>query len=112
MMLRTCLMRSLPAFALFAMEFPLLRAAAGADELFELLAAQAGDQRRFLQRAQAGEGRTHHVVRVVRSEALREDVLDAGRLDHGADGAAGDDAGAVRGRLEQHAAGAEAAERR
>ena len=85
-------------------------ALAGADELLELLAAERATRWRLLERPQAGEGRAHHVVRVVRAEALGQDVLDAGRLDDGADRAAGDDAGAVRGRLEQHAAGAEAAE--
>ena len=60
----------------------------------------------------AGERRAHDVVRVGRSERLGQHVLNAARLDHGAHRAAGDDAGAVRRRLEQHLPGAEAAEHR
>src|SRR5689334_9845708 len=51
--------------------------------------------------------RLEHVVRVVRAERLREDVLDAGRLQHGTYGTAGNDAGARHGRLEKDPAGAE-----
>ena len=47
------------------------------------------------------ERRLHHVVRVRRPERLRQDVLDAHGLQDRADGAAGDDAGAFRGRLEE-----------
>src|SRR5438093_10201357 len=48
-----------------------------------------------------------HVVRIVRAERLGQDVLDAGRLQHGPHGAAGDDAGTLHGGLEEHAAGSE-----
>src|SRR4029079_11343720 len=48
-----------------------------------------------------------HVDRVGRAVGLGEDVADPGRLDDGADGAAGDDAGALRGRLEHHPRGGE-----
>src|SRR5262245_29559155 len=41
-----------------------------------------------------------HVVRIVRAERLGQDVLDTGGLQHGPDGAAGDDAGPLRGRLQ------------
>ena len=43
---------------------------------------------------------------------LREDVVDAGRLDDGAHRAAGDDARSGRRRAEEHAAGAEVTDRR
>src|SRR5512139_614576 len=42
-----------------------------------------------------------HVVRVVAAQALGQDVRHPGALEHRADRAAGDDAGAGRGRLEQ-----------
>ena len=41
-------------------------------------------------------------MRVVGAEGLGEDVLHPGRLQHGADGAARDDAGALRGGLEKY----------
>jgi hypothetical protein len=44
---------------------------------------------------------------LVEPSDLRQDVADAGRLDDGAHGAAGDDAGALRGGLEQDRAGPE-----
>ena len=50
------------------------------------------------------EGRLDDVVRVRRPERLRQDVLDADGLQDRADGAAGDDAGAVGGGLEEDAA--------
>src|SRR5581483_3580902 len=55
------------------------------------------------QRAEAVDGRLRHVDRVRRAEALREDVADAGELEHGTDTAAGDDAGALARRAQQHA---------
>ena len=42
------------------------------------------------------EGRANHVVRVRRADRLRDHVLDAERLEHGAHRAAGDDAGTGR----------------
>ncbi len=56
------------------------------------------------------EGRLDDVGRVARAERLGEQVLDAGRFDHGADAATGDEAGTGRGRTEKHAATAELAE--
>ena len=55
-------------------------------------------------------GGAHQVDRVGGAQRLREDVADAGQLEHGADAAGGDDAGTGRGRLEQHAGGAVAAD--
>ena len=46
--------------------------------------------------------RAHHVVRIRRAEALRENVGDAGALHDRAHRAAGDHAGARRGGLHQH----------
>ena len=51
------------------------------------------------------------VDRVLRAEALGEDVVDAGELEHRAHAAAGDHAGAGRGGLQQDATGAEYAGR-
>src|SRR6476620_4685772 len=48
-----------------------------------------------------------HVDRVGRAVGLGEDVADPGRLDDGADRATGDDAGALRRRLEHHPRGRE-----
>src|SRR5438876_758442 len=50
------------------------------------------------------DGGPHHVVRVRRAQALREDVAHAGALEHGAHGAARDHAGSRGRRLQQHAA--------
>ena len=60
-----------------------------------------------MQAAQRLDRRPDHVDRVGGAERLGQDVADAGRLDDGANRAAGDDAGALRGGLEQHAARAE-----
>src|SRR5438105_6949170 len=48
--------------------------------------------------------RAHHVVRVRRAEALRENVANTGALEHRADRTSCDHAGSRRRRLEQHAA--------
>src|SRR6266566_4489102 len=53
------------------------------------------------------DGRLEHVVRVVRAERLREDVLDARGLEDRPHRAAGDDSGARHRRLQEDAAGAE-----
>src|SRR5262245_51739309 len=77
-----------------------------------VLAAQPTDGRGILQAHQAGEGRAHDVVRVRGPDRLGQDILDAAGLHDRANGAARDDARAVRRRLEQHLAGPEAAEHR
>ena len=74
------------------------------------LAAQRGDLLGALQRAQPFDRRLHEIDRVLGAEALREHVLDAGQLEHGAHRAAGDHAGSLRGGLQQHLAGAVAAD--
>ncbi len=56
---------------------------------------------------EGGDGGLDDVGVVARAEGLREDVADAGGLDDGTDAAAGDDAGAGGGGLEQDAAAAE-----
>src|SRR5688500_9416670 len=94
-------------FAMFlGSQFPALRA----DHLGFFLAAHPRDQGRVLPPHQPGEGGPHDVVRVRRAERLRQHVLDAARLAHRAHGAAGDQAGAFRRRLEQHAARTELAD--
>jgi hypothetical protein len=75
-------------------------------------AAQLRDLLGLAQVLQRRDRRLDEVDRVLRAEALREDVVDAGELEHRAHATAGDDAGALRGRLEQHAARAVDAERR
>src|SRR6266508_911452 len=55
------------------------------------------------------DGGLQDVVRVVRAERLGEDVLHAGRFQHGPDGAAGDDPGARYRRLEEYTTRAEVA---
>src|SRR5436309_156423 len=90
----------------FAMSGP-CRSCARFRERLQVLAPEAGNHHRILQRAQTGKRRPDDVMRVGRPERLREDVGDAGRLDHGPDGAARNDAGSVGGRLQQHASRAE-----
>src|SRR3712207_9019068 len=55
-----------------------------------------------LQRLHRG---VHDVDRVRGAEALREHVVDAGALEHGAHRTTGDDTGTRAGRLEQHDTG-------
>src|SRR5919108_1097674 len=69
--------------------------------------------RHLLRAAEALEsldGGLEHVDRVRRAEALREDVADAAQLEDGADAAAGDDAGSLARRTQQHPRGAVRAE--
>ena len=83
-----------------------------AEHRVDRQAAQLRDLLGLAQLLQRVDRRLDEVDRVLRAEALREDVVEAGELEHRADAAAGDDAGTGRGRLEQHAAGAVDAERR
>src|SRR4029079_3700149 len=69
--------------------------------------ADPGHVLRAAEGLQPVHGRLQHVDRVRRAQALREDVADAGELEDGADAAAGDDAGALARRAEQHACGVE-----
>src|SRR5690606_7980647 len=64
-----------------------------ANDVADLLAAARRDHARALLVLQRVEGGAHHVVRVRRAERLRNHVLDAERLEHGAHRTAGDDAG-------------------
>src|SRR4051794_1563969 len=66
------------------------------------LAAELLDGPQALERVERGAG---HVDRVGRAVDLGQDVADAGCLDDGADGTAGDDARSLGGRLEQHPRG-------
>ena len=74
-------------------------------------AAQLRDLLRLAQVLQPGDRRLDEVDRVLRAERLGEDVVDPGQLEHRAHAAAGDHAGTGRGRLEEHAPGAEDAGR-
>ena len=56
--------------------------------------------------------RLDQVELVIRAEALGQDILDPGRLDHGSHRPAGDDAGAWACRHQQHLGGAVRARRR
>src|SRR5215217_1096117 len=83
-------------------------AAAGLERR-DLEAAAGRDRARRILVLQRVEGRADEVVRVRGAERLRDHVLHAERLEHGAGRAAGDDAGALR-RCPQHdLAGAPAA---
>src|SRR5665213_3097143 len=83
---------------------------AHALEIREFLAPEPRKHRRILQLAEARHRRTHDVMGIGGSERLGHDVRDAAGLDDRAHGAAGDDAGAVRRRLQQHGARAELAD--
>src|SRR5262249_19357971 len=98
-------LRSSVTLSLSAMAVPSRRV-----EIVHRPVAQA---RRLLRRAEHLERlhrRVDDVVRVSRSDALGEDVLDPRDFQHGADRAAGDDAGAGRRRAEEDAARAEHAD--
>src|SRR5438105_4643091 len=58
--------------------------------------AAGSDRARRILMLQRVEGRANHVVRVRRADRLRDHVLDAERLEHGAHRTAGDDAGTGR----------------
>src|SRR6185369_14545629 len=75
------------------------------SDVLDGLAATGRDLLRPVQRLQRRDRRVHDVDRVRRAERLRQHVVDAGALQHGADRAAGDDAGTGAGRLEQYDAG-------
>src|SRR5438128_4006466 len=60
-----------------------------------------------LELAKRVDGGLEDVVRIVRPQRLRQDVLDADGFQHGPYRAAGNDAGARHRRLQEHAAGAE-----
>src|SRR5439155_2698477 len=64
----------------------------------------------LLHAAKGVHGGLEDVVRIVGPERLGEDILDAGRLEHRANRAAGDDARSLRGGLEIDASGAEVAD--
>src|SRR5688572_14517877 len=75
-------------------------------DLLELLAALGRDVRRRLHGRQALEGGAHQVDRVARADGLREHVLDADGLEHGAHRATGDHAGTLGGGHHEDAGGA------
>src|SRR6185503_10126297 len=61
--------------------------------LFQTFAAHAGEVLGAAQLLKGIDGGVNDVVRVRRPDALGQDILDASDLQHGAHGAAGDDAG-------------------
>src|SRR5262245_40443865 len=77
------------------------------DDAAEGLAAPLRELGGGTHAAQTLERRARDVDRIRRAERLGQDVADAGRLDDGAHRAAGDDAGALGGGLQEHRAGAE-----
>ena len=81
-------------------------------EVLGVEAPQAGDLVGPLERLEAVDRGAGDVDVVGAAERLAEHVVHAGLLEDGAGGATGDHAGAGRGRLEQHAAGAHAADDR
>src|SRR3954447_8569222 len=60
-------------------------------DLFDRLAALGSNVGRRVLRRECVDDRAHHVVRVGRSLALREDVRDAYNVEHGAHRTTGDD---------------------
>src|SRR5215207_1283970 len=119
MPLRTCRMRTFPVVSSFlpvcfgplpgchtnvrGMLHRLLRLGSRpVAELRGLDAALASDLVHRRQLRQSVHRRPHHVVRVGRAEALRQDVVDADALHHRADRATGDHAGARRRGLHPH----------
>src|SRR5205085_341455 len=85
-------------------------ALAARHQVGDLLAAALRDALGGGLLAERLEGRADHVVGIGRADRLGDDVVDAETLEHGAHRAAGDDAGARRGRAEIDAARAEMAE--
>src|SRR5690349_2017628 len=77
------------------------------DAADELHATPGGELLCGVQAPERLDRRAGHVDRVGRPVDLREDVADAGGLEDGSDRATGDDAGALRRRLEHHLAGRE-----
>src|SRR5690606_1343995 len=66
-----------------------------------------GDRFGRAHHAQRFDRRVYHVVLVRRAQALAQDVLDAGRLYHGAHRTTGDDARTRSSRAQQHLASTE-----
>src|SRR6185436_3746752 len=71
-------------------------------ELLEGLAALTREILGQSQLANPCECRLDHIVRVVRAQALGEDVANAGEFHHGTHATPRNDAGTVGSRLEQH----------
>src|SRR5205809_2141009 len=71
-------------------------------ELFDSQAALGGDVRRRVALLECVERGPHHVVRVRRPMAFRQDVGYADDLEHRTHRAAGDDPGASGGRLHRY----------
>src|SRR5919201_265280 len=92
MALRTCVIRSF--VTCFLRSFV-------RQNLCDGLAADLRDVLGTAQPAQSVDGRLRHVDRVRRAEALREDVADAGELEHRAHAAARDDARSLARRTQQ-----------
>src|SRR5689334_9465305 len=79
------------------------RAILNAGDLDTTLTRDLFHRRQLAQPVHRG---AHHVVRVGRAEALRENVRDTGAVHDGAHGATGNDTGAWRGGLHQDLSGA------
>src|SRR5690606_14280461 len=82
----------------------------GADEalrsdVLELEAAAGGDGTGLLELLKRLDRRVDDVDRVRRAERLRQHVVDAGALEHGAHGTTGDDTGTGGRRTQQHDTG-------
>ena len=84
--------------------------AAQAEHAVDRQATQRRDLLGAAQALQAGDRRLHEVDRVLGPERLGEDVVDPGQLEHRAHAAAGDHAGSLGGRPDEHPRGIEAAE--
>src|SRR5450432_604079 len=74
----------------------------GRSDIFERQTATSGHFFGTHQALKSGDRRVHDVDRVVGSERLRQDIVDACALEHGTHRAAGDNAGTGAGRAQQH----------
>src|SRR5687767_271727 len=99
-------MRSLADIGALALGLAAIAGLAG-DDAAQSLAAPLRELRGGTHAAQALQRGPRDIDGVRRAQRLREDVADARRLDDGAHRAAGDDAGTLRGGLQEHGAGAE-----
>src|SRR5688572_1249451 len=79
---------------------------AARDDLAHLLVAASSDATRVLLMLQGIEGRADDVVGIGRAERFGNNVVHAQHLEHGAHGAASDDAGTGGSRAKHHLAGA------
>ena len=72
--------------------------------LFEATTPTSGNFRWIDETLQRINGRSEHIVRVARTKAFRQDIVDPGGLENGTHSTTGDHAGTLAGRPQQHLA--------